>query len=59
MMSKSDLAYPAGRKEWKIVRDPCALGDDTVRNLTLTTCTKEKYTCNNGMCIDINQVHNN
>ncbi len=56
LLSKSENAYPAGRREWLVHSDVCALGDATVRNLTLTSCVKGQFTCDSGDCVSLDKV---
>ena len=54
--SKADLqTFVMGHNIWTIKNDyECSLTDvETV--LSLTTCGPDKYTCNNGLCIDISK----
>ena len=56
-MSRIDTDYPVGRKEWRVLNDACQVGNDVIRNLTLTSCEFREFTCDSGDCIDIDKVN--
>ena len=45
--------YPLGKKVWKIVNDTKRSSDEQETVLSLTPCNKDQYTCENGICIDM------
>ena len=47
--------YPLGRLNWKIEDGICQMSEGAVRSLTLTTCFPNKFTCDDGSCVRINQ----
>ena len=47
--------YPLGRLNWKIQDGICQMSDGAIRSLTLTTCFPNKFTCDDGSCVRINQ----
>ena len=47
--------YPLGRLNWKIYDGICQMSDGASRSLTLTTCFPNKFTCDDGSCVRINQ----
>lgn len=46
---------PIGTHEWEITSDDamCKLKKDKTMELTISQCFPNKYTCNNGDCIDL------
>ncbi len=53
----SPKVYPVGRQLWNIRGDVCNNdGQYQQENLTLTVCTEGQFTCDNGECVDIEQV---
>ena len=42
-----------GRHVWTVHNDLDCGGEEVDLQLTLTTCTKDQFTCDNGLCIDI------
>jgi len=47
--------YPLGRKTWFVSDGICQLENDSPKSLTLTTCFPNKFTCDDGSCVRINQ----
>ena len=47
--------YPLGRLNWKIFDGICQMSAGASRSLTLTTCFPDKFTCDDGSCVRINQ----
>ena len=47
--------YPLGRLKWKIYDGICQMSKGERRSLTLTTCFPDKFTCDDGSCVRINQ----
>ena len=52
MMDKSRL--PIGPNEWKVPEDICRDGS-SVRKLTLSSCNDTEFTCDDGICIPIQE----
>lgn len=56
----SDDKYPIGRLEWIVQNNDtefgiCGLSDGKIHTLTFSDCHPEKYTCNNGQCVELSQ----
>lgn len=47
--------YPLGRKTWRINDGICQMDGGSERSMTLTTCFPQKFTCDDGTCVRINQ----
>jgi len=47
--------YPLGRKTWYVSDGICQLENDAPKMLTLTTCFPDKFTCDDGSCVRIDQ----
>jgi hypothetical protein len=47
----SQLGYPVGRHLWLVTDPSCDLFVPTLLNLTLSTCSEDEFTCNDGICI--------
>ena len=51
---KSDDRYPIGRKIWKIQKGICGI-EHGEKQLTLSACGTDEFTCNYGKCIDLHK----
>ena len=50
----SGVAYPAGRRQWRMTEPPCGT-DDELMDLALSKCKfPTQFTCDSGDCSDIN-----
>jgi len=47
--------YPLGRKTWVINDGICQLSGGVKRSMTMTTCFPDKFTCDDGTCVNIRQ----
>ena len=47
----SQLGYPVGRHLWLVTDPSCDLFVPTLLNLTLSTCSEDEFTCDDGICI--------
>ena len=47
---------PIGMFQWTLFDNQCRDGNGTLRELKLTTCPNEQYTCYNGDCIELEKV---
>ena len=52
---ESDLStFVLGNHDWKISNDyGCFSGGVEVKRLSFSSCTNDKYTCNDGLCVDL------
>jgi len=50
-----DAYYPLGRLTWKVYDGICQMEGGADKSLTLTTCFPNKFTCDDGTCVRINQ----
>jgi len=47
--------YPLGRLTWKVYDGICQMEGGLSKSFTLTTCFPDKFTCDDGTCVRINQ----
>ena len=52
VLEKSQSTYPLGRKIWTLHNDSCTEGEgETKVTLQVSICTEDQFTCNDGLCI--------
>lgn len=54
-MNPSRYNYPLGRQRWQLRSPVCGQEAGQVRQLLLTRCHKEQFTCDDGTCVDLDQ----